>query len=141
MFQTKEKDKKEYTFNVIPPETWFKDVNPNDGKEYGIPVPVKEGGTSSSSHVSRHSRPFIHATNPPKRGKPDDKKNAGLYHGVLTTGNSKGSNPLAENFGTRFGYYPCTVMDFLTKANVKRINMYQREPEEHGGGRRPRWCG
>ena len=53
MFKTKDdpKDKKEYTFDVIPPESWFKDVNPNDGKEYGIPVPVKEGGTSSSSHV------------------------------------------------------------------------------------------
>jgi len=125
MFQTKEKDKKKYTFNVIPPETWFKDVNPNDNQEYGIPVKVKKGGRPSGTHVSHHSRPFI-----PIKGK--GYRKAGLYHGVLTTGNGEGSNPLAENFGTRFGYYPCTVMDFLTKANVKRINN-QKTPANNVG--------
>ena len=121
MFKTEK-----YTFGKIPPETWFED------QEYGIPMNVRKGGTRSGSHVSAHSRPFIPARNPPKRGKVDNTEKQGLYHGVLTTGNSKGSNPLAENFGTRFGYYPCTVMDFLTKANVKRIND-QKTPANNVG--------
>ena len=26
---------------------------------------------------------------------------------------------MAKNFGTKFGYYPCSAMDFLVKANMK----------------------
>ena len=115
MFKTEK-----YPFGVIPPEGWFEDAM-NETTVYSIPDGTKEGKISSSTHVSHHSRPFIPAENPRKGKKIDNTDKEGLLHGTLTTGNGRGDNPLAWEFGTKFGYYPCTVMDFMTKANIKNF--------------------
>ena len=114
MFKTEK-----YTFGKIPPEDWFTDAM-NSTKVYSIPDGTHpDRSIPSSTHVSHHSRPFIPAQNPRKGNKLDNTDKEGLYQGTLTTGNKRGDNPLAENFGTKFGYYPCSMMDFMTKANIK----------------------
>lgn len=80
------------------PHEWFHD----DG--------YKMNGKQSSTHSSAHCRPFV----PYPETQESEKR--GLYWGAVTTG---GGTLLNQNFGTKFGYYPCSAMDFLVKANMQ----------------------
>ena len=106
MFKTSDRTG-EYGFDKIPGKDWFHD-DLGSGKVDLAKIDEK----SSSTHSSAHCRPF-------KSDKGFDKKRGLLWGGV--TNPAAPGNELFKNFGTKFGYYPCTVMDFLVKANMKII--------------------
>ena len=85
-----------YDFGKVPPDAWYHD------DEYEM------NGEPSSTHASAHCRPFV-----PTEDKPEQR---GVYWGAVTKG---GGTLLNQNFGTKFGYYPCSAMDFLVKTNMK----------------------
>ena len=97
MFKTTE-GKKEYGFETFPPKAWYDDELGN--------APALLDNKPSSTHSSAHCRPF------------EEIHGLGLQRGAVSQGKAIA---LFNNFGTRFGYYPCSMFDFLVKANMKVI--------------------